>query len=174
MEVLTGEKGAFSIMDYFMHHQVFRNKSVEWTARLLFERNWLQVRLKWWRIIIITDNGKKKCYHCSIVYSVTSSCDTWPRVLLAVRPPRRGQPRYKQQQRRRPRPAKRTQRARHRQKGLHLLFGREESDGEEKSVHCEICRCECVCSLETLRCCLSVSPFNTTALSAATTCRDLT
>lgn len=29
MEVLTGEKGTFSIMDYFMHHQVFRNKSVE-------------------------------------------------------------------------------------------------------------------------------------------------
>lgn len=55
MEVLTGEKGAFSIMDYFMHHQVFCNKSVEWTARLLLDRNWLQVRLKWW-CIIITDN----------------------------------------------------------------------------------------------------------------------
>lgn len=173
MEVLTGEKGAFSIRDYFTHHQVFRNKSVEWTARLLLERNWLQVRLKRW-CIIITDNGKKKCYRCSIVYSVTSSRDTWPRVLLAVRPPRRGQPRYKQQQRRRPRPAKRTQGALHRQKGLHLLFGREESDEEERSVHWEICRCECVRSLETLSCCLSVSPFNPTAVSAETTCRDLT
>lgn len=118
-------------------------QKLRWVAQLLFERNWLQVRLKWW-YIIITDNGKKKCYHCSIVYSVTSSCDTWPRVLLAVRPPRRGQPRYKQQQRRRPRLAKRTQRALHRQKGLHLLFRREKSEEEEKSIHCEICRCECV------------------------------
>lgn len=59
MEVLTGEKGTFSIMDYFnfnpLWNQVSCNKSVEWTARLLLDRNWLQVRLKWW-CIIITDN----------------------------------------------------------------------------------------------------------------------
>lgn len=60
MQVLTGEKGAFSVRDYFMHHQVFCNKSVAWTARSLLERKWLQVRLKRWHIIIITDNGKRK------------------------------------------------------------------------------------------------------------------